>query len=154
MGAAIFCTLLCTLGVSLRNLTEIVHRSLMWTASVPTLQLILMDCGDLPRGFRAEGVGAMSRWGFCLKVFSIVGCQLVLTAVMAALIMFNKPVQNLVLTNLPLQVGPCIRLPSITMYNMCNTSPEDSYVFMCAHACSCVFDPLYYTDLAVNDLVT
>lgn len=44
------------------------------------------------------------RWGFCLKVFSIVGCQLVLTAVMAALIMFNKPVQNLVLTNLPLQI--------------------------------------------------
>lgn len=59
----------------------------------------------------------MSRWGFCLKVFSIVGCQLVLTAVMAALIMFNKPVQNLVLTNLPLQVGQCIRVPFITMYS-------------------------------------
>lgn len=44
------------------------------------------------------------RWGFCLKVFSIVGCQLALTAVMAALIMFNQPVQNLVLTNLPLQI--------------------------------------------------
>jgi FtsH-binding integral membrane protein len=44
------------------------------------------------------------RWGFINKVFGIVGCQLGLTAVMAAIIMFNAPVQNFVLGNVAVQI--------------------------------------------------
>ena len=39
-----------------------------------------------------------------MQVYSIVACQLALTAVVAAIIMFNQPVQNFVLTNTPFQI--------------------------------------------------
>ena len=38
------------------------------------------------------------------QVYSIVACQLALTAVVAAIIMFNQPVQKFVLTNTPFQI--------------------------------------------------
>ena len=37
-------------------------------------------------------------------MYSIVACQLALTAVVAAFIMFNQPVQKFVLTNTPFQI--------------------------------------------------
>ncbi len=39
-----------------------------------------------------------------MQVYSIVACQLALTAVVAAVIMFNEPVQKFVLTNTPFQI--------------------------------------------------
>jgi FtsH-binding integral membrane protein len=54
------------------------------------------------------------RWGFINKVFGIVGCQLALTAVVAAVIMFNQPVQHFVLENVAVQIVFAL-LPFVVM---------------------------------------
>lgn len=46
----------------------------------------------------------MLRWGFVCKVYGVISCQLVLTSIIAAIIMFNRPIQTFFLTSVWLQV--------------------------------------------------
>ena len=48
---------------------------------------------------------SLTQWNpALLQVYGIVACQLVLTAMVAALVMFNHPVQTFVLQNVAFQI--------------------------------------------------
>ena len=51
-----------------------------------------------------RNVGHITCWPGGAQVYGIVACQLGLTALVAAVIMFNAPVQHFVLTNTPFQI--------------------------------------------------